>query len=169
MSLANFCSRKVSGVAATMTCWGTPCPRSHATFNAGSMPIIGMVNCSRSASTAADVAVLQAMTTALTPSRMKLLTMANASFRTCSGVFVPYGAFAESPKYRTCSFGRSFAISRTTVMPPNPESNTPIGAVEVMAPPQRFIQRRCRVSAIRTARATADSSIVPQRRVVIDV
>ncbi len=48
---------------------------------------------------------------------------------------VPYGALAESPKYSTCSFGIPLRISRATEMPPKPESNTPIGAVEVMIPP----------------------------------
>ncbi len=53
------------------------------------MPMIGISYVSRSSLTAAEVAVLQAITTALTPCFTKCSTMANESSRTCSGVFVP--------------------------------------------------------------------------------
>lgn len=41
----------------------------------------------------------------------------------------------HNKKLCTCSFGIPLRISRATEMPPKPESNTPIGAVEVMIPP----------------------------------
>lgn len=57
--------------------------------------------------------------TAFTPCSTNRFTMTSDSSRTCSGDFVPYGAFAESPKYSTCSFGMSRRISRATEIPPN--------------------------------------------------
>ena len=41
---------------------------------------------------------------------------------------LPYGTRAVSPKYTIFSCGSCRVISRTTVSPPTPESNTPIGA-----------------------------------------
>ena len=109
------------------------------------MPIIGMSYLSRNSLAAAEVAVLQAMTTAFIPCSTKRFTMASDSSRTCSGDFVPYGAFAESPKYSTRSFGISRRISRATEIPPKPESKTPIGAVEAIRPPllRLFRARKC--------------------------
>ena len=40
---------------------------------------------------------------------------------------VPYGTRAVSPRYMNFSFGREFCNADSTVSPPTPESNTPIG------------------------------------------
>ena len=76
------------------------------------------------------MAVLQAITIALTLRLAKCSTILKLSSRTSCGVFMPYGALAESPKYIMRSFGIASRSSRTTEIPPSPESNTPIGAHE---------------------------------------
>src|SRR5689334_15106560 len=81
-----------------------------------------------SARHAAD-AVLQAMTRILTPLSTSRSATARACRRTCAIGNGPYGPFAVSPTYRTCSAGSWSMIARATVRPPTPESKMPIGAV----------------------------------------
>ena len=76
----------------------------------------------------AAVAVLQAMTTNFTPRSTSHAPICCTKPSTSARSRGPYGQRAESPRYTMDSRGSAFAISRATVNPPNPESNTPMGA-----------------------------------------
>src|SRR5690606_19926950 len=90
-------------------------------------PITGTDRRSRRVSSATADAVLQAITTCLTPRPASSCAACTEYFRTVSGLLVPYGKRAVSPRYMKCSCGNAALRARSTVSPPTPESNTPIG------------------------------------------
>jgi hypothetical protein len=72
-------------------------------------------------------AVLHAMTRHLTPYSASACAACSEYRATVSGLFVPYGRRAVSPRYTKFSCGNLAVRALRTVRPPTPESNTPMG------------------------------------------
>jgi len=72
---------------------------------------------------------LHATTTIFTPFDTRNAALFREYATTVLPDLVPYGTLAVSPRYIMSSPGSLAAISLTTVSPPIPESNTPIGAL----------------------------------------
>ena len=104
---------------------------STATFAPGlTTPIIGISKSFLMSSKAKAVAVLQAITIALTFLVSKNFMICLEYLTTVFLDLLPYGTLAVSPKYTILSLGSCLIISLATVRPPTPESKTPTGASE---------------------------------------
>ena len=95
-------------------------------------PMIGISSSDFKASSASALAVLQAITIAFTFFSSRNRTICLEYMITVPADLLPYGTLAVSPKYIIFSLGRLAISSFTTVVPPIPESNTPIGADDDM-------------------------------------
>ncbi len=95
-------------------------------------PMIGILNLFFNAGNAMLEALLHATIISLTLNRDRNSAFSIENRFMVSLDFVPYGTLAVSPKYTIRSFGRAFIISLTTVSPPTPESNMPMGLLFIV-------------------------------------
>jgi len=86
---------------------------------------------------------LQATIRSFAPRPSSSSVFATTRSRRSSALFVPYGKWALSPRYRKSSAGSETRHSWSTVSPPTPESNMAIGSERsgVIAPDYRTVDR----------------------------